>query len=1062
MSFKGDVAQIPLSNILQALLLNGQEGVLTLDAGAVKRRLRVLKQGLRLLNHDAESADVLRQIVVKERLLTESQYQNTMSGWVPGSTYPGDFLISRRILTEDIVTDRVLHQIENIVLELVVTPELRYEFNAAADPTPFEIFNPEGTGQDLVLAANAVLMEALRRDDELRRIRQVIPSPSEIFVVPDRRGLSAKGLEVNAAFLKEVKPYLGGEHSVSRITALTTLSSFEVHQTLYQLLQKGLIRALTLEEKRSLAEKLRKALRPEDAVDTLRSVLLSEPQDHTSRLKLVGLLEKSKDAEPELVTHYVHLSDEIRASDPGRAQTYLQRVVELSPGHLGALERSFDLARAAGDHRSALAAARSIAVSARSSETATEAIALLYKIINFYPQEPVLFHELADVHLHARDVDSAISCLKTVAELHERRGDQIRLKRTVELIARLKPSEAPKLAKLAKRKRSSGGNFRRIARRAPAGAVAALVIGALVFLGHGEYQSRVAYAQALREAEVHKSAGNLLNARQTLEDFEQHFPYSTCIKPLHVQLAELNKLFRVRQEEEEKDRERRKSEGDANYTKAKLALEGNDYIKALDALKQVPLELMGAERALDAATLVKRIEGYFEKANELVTLAETAEQNQDYKRSHSIRCEILEKYPYSKAAVGLLLPLRVESVPPGAEVLLEGQSVGKTPILLRLPSRKAPLITLTRPGYQKLTVKQGGEDQQLNVLESHVVRIALPKAVEWQAEASGSIEGFPAILGETVCLGTRNGKVYCLRQETGEVLWTYAVPESMDFAGGLCASRNLVYFGSFDGRIYVLDGSTGKPVHQPWLATPENLPIKQAPSLPNESGVVVVNCDRKVIAAYNIVQGTGAWTLLPPSGAFLGQPQAYQGNVYLSTTTGEVLEVEQESGRVRQKLSLGAELAARGRAAGGLYIAGTQQGKVIALDLTNQKLAWAYESGESITSPPTVDGEWIIAATSSGKLHCLNSAGELKWVHATRDGFGAETDGAIFRNNLLLGTTRGQVLCVDLWSGNLLWAYRTNGYQEKDQRGILSSGAVARGRLFIGSEDHHVYCFSLE
>jgi hypothetical protein len=42
MAFQGDVAQIPLTNILQALILTGQEGMLTLQSGTFRRRIRLL------------------------------------------------------------------------------------------------------------------------------------------------------------------------------------------------------------------------------------------------------------------------------------------------------------------------------------------------------------------------------------------------------------------------------------------------------------------------------------------------------------------------------------------------------------------------------------------------------------------------------------------------------------------------------------------------------------------------------------------------------------------------------------------------------------------------------------------------------------------------------------------------------------------------------------------------------------------------------------------------------------------------------------------------------------
>jgi hypothetical protein len=51
---------------------------------------------------------------------------------------------------------------------------------------------------------------------------------------------------------------------------------------------------------------------------------------------------------------------------------------------------------------------------------------------------------------------------------------------------------------------------------------------------------------------------------------------------------------------------------------------------------------------------------------------------------------------------------------------------------------------------------------------------------------------------------------------------------------------------------------------------------------------------------------------------------------------------------------------------------------------------------------------------------------------------------------------------MDLWSGTTIWAYNTLGYSEKEQKGLLSRGVIAKGKYFVGSEDHNFYCFTIE
>jgi len=98
-AFTGDASHIPISNIVQALFMNGQEGVLSIDDGKRRRNVRILKIGIRPLAGSPTDPDILRHILVKEKILTDTEFQNTISTWDPSNRYPGDFLIRRRVIT---------------------------------------------------------------------------------------------------------------------------------------------------------------------------------------------------------------------------------------------------------------------------------------------------------------------------------------------------------------------------------------------------------------------------------------------------------------------------------------------------------------------------------------------------------------------------------------------------------------------------------------------------------------------------------------------------------------------------------------------------------------------------------------------------------------------------------------------------------------------------------------------------------------------------------------------------------------------------------------------------
>lgn len=1043
--------------------MNGQEGILTLETGQLRRKIRILRTGLRPLNYAPNTPDFLKHIVLKQKLLSEAQFQNIFSTWVPGSSYPGDFLIARRILTKEQVTDQLLHQIQNHILELVVTPKLKYEFVAEAESTSYEMFAPDGLGEYLVLNGNAVLMEGVRREDDWLRIREVIPSSSEIFTASNKGALNSKRLAVNPKFIQEIRPLLNGENSLDRIVAATTLSAFEVHETVVQLVKLKVIRPLNTQEKRTLAEKLRRSLRTDDAIDIYRSILADAADDQQTRLSLIALLEKRKDQMPALAEHYLAMAHLLAESDPVQCKAYVQKSLAISPHDIPALETLFNIHQASGNQREALATTRGIVLAAKIPGNTEKAIDLLYKIVNFYPEEAMLFHELAQVHLMVEDTDSAVDCLKAAADFYEHRKEHTKLRRTYEQIVRLRPSESWKLKKVSEQERWAKFSFVQLFKFSGASlAVGALLCG-ILYLAFMEYSARVLYAQILKDVEKHKEFGQLTAAKTSLEDFKKMFPFSTRTGTAQDYITQINRLAIQQREEHVVNIEKRRISADSALAFVRLSIEKNDYVKAASLLEQVDIKVLTPAKAKEVLELRRRLDEYFKAALDLLVRADIAEKNQEFQKSYDYRLEIIAKHSNSPAALNLRLPIQVETSPPGAEVVADGKSVGKTPMLLRLPLKNLPQIVLSKPGYMphKLTydISSG---KLFTPLESHKVLIRLTKNVEWTFAAGAPIEGFPVTLGDNVCFGARNGKITCLRQDTGAVVWSFSIPGSMDFTGGLGVWNNLIYFGSFDGKVYVLEGSSGKLAFNPFPASTELWPIKYAASQPSERGFIAVNCDRKQITAFHLSTGRHGWSLPFTQTQVLGEPQAFQGKLYIATSGGEILEIDHEAGKVLRRAPLGFEPSSRGRVSQGHYFIGSPQGRLLCLNLKRLEPVWSQELGEGISSPPTVDGDWVFVPTASGKIRCFSTTGKPKWTFESSDSIHGDTDGTLFRNFFLIGTRSGTVLCIDIWSGQRFWSYATAGAFEKEPKGMLSCGVVSKGRFFIGSEDHNFYVFSLD
>jgi len=76
-------------------------------------------------------------------------------------------------------------------------------------------------------------------------------------------------------------------------------------------------------------------------------------------------------------------------------------------------------------------------------------------------------------------------------------------------------------------------------------------------------------------------------------------------------------------------------------------------------------------------------------------------------------------------------------------------------------------------------------------------------AIQWRAELGGAIRSSPAVVDQTLYVGSTDGHLYALDTATGSVSWQFAtggpIVSSPAVTGGV------VYVGSHDGRIYALE-----------------------------------------------------------------------------------------------------------------------------------------------------------------------------------------------------------------------------------------------------------------
>ena len=154
---------------------------------------------------------------------------------------------------------------------------------------------------------------------------------------------------------------------------------------------------------------------------------------------------------------------------------------------------------------------------------------------------------------------------------------------------------------------------------------------------------------------------------------------------------------------------------------------------------------------------------------------------------------------------------------------------------------------------------------------------------------------------------------------------------------------------------------------------------------------------------------------------------------------------------------------------------GSERG-ITALRRDNGKLIWHHdiEKGAGETTPIPV-GEYVYTSGYNGRSYCLNRAnGKVIWEHdfvedappdppefaAARARFQdikARPNGAACNGKLFIQSVfdQSRVIAMDCETGKRSWTFQTGGWMHP-------APTIADGRVYISSQDKHIYCLSLE
>ena len=207
----------------------------------------------------------------------------------------------------------------------------------------------------------------------------------------------------------------------------------------------------------------------------------------------------------------------------------------------------------------------------------------------------------------------------------------------------------------------------------------------------------------------------------------------------------------------------------------------------------------------------------------------------------------------------------------------------------------------------------------------------------------------PALADGLVYFGSGDGNVYALDAATGTLRWKFhtgnVVHASPAVAGGT------LYVGSWDSYFYALDAASGR---ERWrFKTGEDPNINNQVGIQSSAvvadGVVYFGCRDSHVYALDAASGAQRWAFSTGESWVISSPAVRDGKVYFATSdSGLVQALDARSGASLFALSFKRwPFFSSPSLAGGFLYIGSEQGKLLAIDLPAQRLAWAFETEDS-------------------------------------------------------------------------------------------------------------------
>jgi hypothetical protein len=230
----GDIAAIPLAEILQVLQMQRQSGVLRITNQRASIWISI-RQGLVDFVSSRGQPDEFKlgRYFVQKGVATRDQIDGVASEKSGPGKLLGEMLVDHGLASREELTDALTRQSSELIYDVLRWPYGRFSFTR-------EPFKPEAEAARLGLGIAGLVLEGFRRVDEWRLMEGTINFDQTIVL--DQVALDSVGEGKLTQIDKLIVAAVNGQRSVNEVLKESLASSFDGIKSVYQLLQSRVLR----------------------------------------------------------------------------------------------------------------------------------------------------------------------------------------------------------------------------------------------------------------------------------------------------------------------------------------------------------------------------------------------------------------------------------------------------------------------------------------------------------------------------------------------------------------------------------------------------------------------------------------------------------------------------------------------------------------------------------------------------------------------------------------------------------------------------------------------------